>query len=241
LLPTPSAYESTPGDEFIEEVRENLDDPHKRLYLPGRKWHAQRTLSRMAPALLPTPSANDHTGAESEEARARRGRTTGSAAAGSLRDMAHLLPTPNRSDSFGMEDSEAIARGVRPSGQPIQVGLRNVKDLLPTPITSDSTGQTPEGDPKCGEQLREIRHLLRTPVANTDNPGTGGELRAQLTHGPTRRNETGVDTMGRPNTGRPSRGDHTNPQSSDGSPSSDDALPLQLTLGDASSHASSNG
>lgn len=58
LLPTPAAYESTPTDTYIAETRENLDDPHKRLYLPGRKWHAQRTLSRIAP-LLPTPTAND--------------------------------------------------------------------------------------------------------------------------------------------------------------------------------------
>lgn len=46
LLPTPSAYESTPTDEYVEEIQENLEDPHKRLYLPGRKYHAQRTLSR---------------------------------------------------------------------------------------------------------------------------------------------------------------------------------------------------
>ena len=59
LLPTPSAYESTPTEEYVEEIREHLADPHSRLYLPGRKWHAQRTLSRIAGALLPTPTAGD--------------------------------------------------------------------------------------------------------------------------------------------------------------------------------------
>jgi hypothetical protein len=97
LLPTPSAYESTPTPEYVEELRANMKDPHERLYMPGRKWHAQRTLSRMAPTLLPTP------------------------------------------------------------------------------------------------------------VANPSNPGSGGELRAALTHGPGRRNETGTDTLGRPNAGRPSK------------------------------------
>lgn len=134
MLPTPSAYESTPTDEFVEEVREHLDDPHSRLYLPGRKWHAQRTLSRMAPALLPTPSANDHTGAEKLTREARRG--------------------------------------------------------------EGSTG---------GPSLRDLPKLLPTPMANPENPGAGGELRAALTHGPSRRNETGIDSLGWPNEGRPSR------------------------------------
>lgn len=59
LLPTPMAYESTPTEEFVEEIREHLDpdDPDHRLWLPGRRWMTQRTLSRVAPALLPTPDA----------------------------------------------------------------------------------------------------------------------------------------------------------------------------------------
>ena len=43
---------------------------------------------------------------------------------------------------------------------------------------------------------------LRTPMANEKNPGGGGELRAQITLGPERRNGTGVDSRGRPNKGR---------------------------------------
>ena len=39
-------------------------------------------------------------------------------------------------------------------------------------------------------------------MANPANPGAGGELRAQITLGPSRRNGTGVDSRGRPNKGR---------------------------------------
>lgn len=92
LLPTPSAYESDPTDELAEEIRENMAGTHERLYLPGRKWHSQRTLRRIAGALLPTPSASDGTGAEVEtrERWQEEGRTGGP----SLRDLPKLLPTP---------------------------------------------------------------------------------------------------------------------------------------------------
>jgi len=45
--PTPSADESQPTEEFIEEMRANQGKTHERLYLPGRKYHSQRTLSRV--------------------------------------------------------------------------------------------------------------------------------------------------------------------------------------------------
>jgi hypothetical protein len=59
LLPSPQARESTPQEEYVEEMLEAGISPHARLYLPGRKWHSQRTLSRIAPTLLPTPTAGD--------------------------------------------------------------------------------------------------------------------------------------------------------------------------------------
>jgi hypothetical protein len=168
LLPTPSAYESTPTDEFTGEVRENLTDPHKRLYLPGRKWHAQRTLSRIAPALLPTPTGDDANNV-----------TRSSGAYSSLaREANRLLPTPT---------AQAATHGSTPD------------------TTADG----------YGFNLWDLPHLLPTPVANPENPGAGGELRAALTHGPGRRNESGTDTMGRPNDGRPSRLLPT-PQAADG-------------------------
>lgn len=50
LLPTPTAHESDPTEEYVEAMREHFD-PEARMYLPGRKWHAQRTLSRVASML----------------------------------------------------------------------------------------------------------------------------------------------------------------------------------------------
>jgi hypothetical protein len=58
-LPTPSAQESTPTPEYVAEMQLAGIQPDARLYLPGRKWHSQRTLSRIAPSLLPTPNAWD--------------------------------------------------------------------------------------------------------------------------------------------------------------------------------------
>ena len=45
-LPTPQAQESDPTDQLISEMSEAGLDPQARLYLPGRKWHTQRTLRR---------------------------------------------------------------------------------------------------------------------------------------------------------------------------------------------------
>ena len=59
LLPTPNAEESTPTDQYIAEMINAAITPDQRLYLPGRKWHSQRTLSRIAPTLLPTPRTTD--------------------------------------------------------------------------------------------------------------------------------------------------------------------------------------
>lgn len=69
LLPTPSGFESDPTEEYVEEMREAFD-PQARMYLPGRKYHAQRTLRRVA-ALLPTPRAGKTTD-EDEESWSRR-------------------------------------------------------------------------------------------------------------------------------------------------------------------------
>lgn len=198
LLPTPMAFESTPTDDFIEEVRENMGDPFKRMYLPGRKYHTQRTLSRMVPALLPTPGSNDSTGAEgpTRDARREEGRTGGP----SLRDLPHLLPTPTTSDGQGATPNRRAKQG---HGQ----YLNDLKYLLPTPTVQD--GENTAGPSQFDRNTPPLNAvattLLPTPMANPDNPGSGGELRAALTHGPGRRNETGIDTMGRPNEGRPSK------------------------------------
>lgn len=186
LLPTPSAYESTPTDECTAEVREHMADPHERLYLPGRKWHAQRTLSRIAPALLPTPGANDSTGSEgpTRDARRESGRTGGP----SLRDVEHLLPTPramsDRSSRKSMvenrqwsapslEQAVEIARGELPrefeSWDELagELGRTARESLLPTPTTQDAKNTAgPSQFERNSDPLNvAVTKLLPTPVA----------------------------------------------------------------------------
>lgn len=67
--------------------------------------------------------------------------------------------------------------------------------LLPTPSASDSTGgegATREARQREGQTggptLRDVGHLLPTPMsAMYEQGGDGGELRAAIQHGPTRR------------------------------------------------------
>lgn len=175
LLPTPSAYESTPTDEYSEEVREHLLDTHRRLYLPGRKWHSQRTLSRMAGALLPTPVVSDG-----------RGLTDGDSREGgaSLRELEGLLPSPTawlgRRPENAMADPERAAsrqhegaRGKR------SLELPDALAMLPTPTTQDAANT---GGPSQHERntppLNAVASLLPTPAAAD---GSGGRLDSKET------------------------------------------------------------
>lgn len=250
LLPSPSSAESTPTEEFVDEVREHLDDPHSRLYLPGRKWHSQRTLSRIVPALLPptddemlpTPGAwlgrrPENATADPERAASRENEGVRGKRSVELPDAlaaeVTLLPTPVVTDSFGSRRATARTdEWTSNEGTTLTDALWQVEgrttdtlgNLLPTPAARDGKGldvDSKEGGPSLPQAARNLtpegdrRHLLPTPVANTENPGAGGELRAAITHGPTRRNETGIDTLGRPNSGRPAKLLPT-PEASDG-------------------------
>lgn len=166
LLPTPSAYESTPTPEFVEEVRENMDDPHKRLYLPDRKWHAQRTLSRIVPALLPTPVVSDG-----------RGLTDGDSREGgaSLREVDALLPTPGawlgrRPENATADPERAASRmnpglaGKRSIELPDALAAAGLSPLLPTPTSEDGErGKGADEARQGGSTLRGA--LLPTPAA----------------------------------------------------------------------------
>ena len=253
LLPSPQASESTPTGV----------EPDHRLYLPGRKWHVQRTLSRIVPTLLPTPGANDATGAEGETRDARR--EDGSTGGPSLRDLPKLLPTPTSSDvndgpsnqmRRGRSEPDNMRTAVRmlptptgrdhkgqnqrdddsclpgavdkllptpTAGDAAASGSRNLEGskahpgvsltdavrfgdsktprrLLPTPTVADAEGgRTSKGTERPDEHgLAVEMKLLPTPVANQENPGAGGELRAAIHHGPERRTDSDTDTMGRP-------------------------------------------
>jgi hypothetical protein len=219
LLPTPDGSLFNDG-QSVEAYRERKERELEK----GYNGNGGGTTLAMQVRLLPTPGANDSTGAEKETRHARQeeGRT-GSAA---LRDLPHLLPTPAARDAKGphMEDREGG----------MSLGAATER-LLPTPLAGDADGgRTSKGQDRPDESgLRKVaQRMLPTPMANPENPGSGGELRAALTHGPGRRNETGIDSWGRPNQGR-SSGESTSPPSATGSPCSD-AEPLdQLTIEDA--------
>jgi hypothetical protein len=174
LLPTPSAYESTPTEEFSEEVRESLTDPHKRLYLPGRKWHAQRTLARMAGALLPTPTGDDANNVTRES--------------GDFQSLAReankLLPTPVVTDSYGSRRSTArTEEWISNPGTSLTDAIWETQgretdtkgNLLPTPAARDRKGKSARdpnrsdnGKPRTDRErpLADLDQLLPTPKAN---------------------------------------------------------------------------
>lgn len=154
LLPTPNAQESDPTEEFIEEMEGNFD-PGARMYLPGRKWHAQRTLSRVAALLpsklLPTPAAWD---GDRGPDYARMGRPD-SGGDDLVTSMARMLPTPQARDGqhsrgadperyrgtksqggrrVNLDDMIAATEAGRWSGEP--TGLRS-------PATPSSSGDVP--------------------------------------------------------------------------------------------------
>ena len=182
-------------------------------------------------SLLATPLPSDVTGGRTTKGSKRTGET------GLRLQVKALLPTPAAQDANGSSS------------------------LLATPRTRDHHVQSPEtADRRRGvwgmdlpTQIRDLA-LLPTPAAqepgfrnrepvtkNGEKPThgsqrwydrEGGELRAAITHGPARRNETGIDSWGRSNHGR-SSGASTRPPSTDGSSSSDDRHPGQLMIEDA--------
>lgn len=169
LLPTPSAFESTPTPEYVEELQANLDDPFKR--------HSQRTLSRMVPALLPTPGSNDHTGAEGETRDARR--ESGPTGGPSLRDLPKLLPTPT------VQDGENTA-GPSQYERNLPHLLEDETRLLPTPQSADGAGGRNETAAMATLPLptavRLRGELTSRPFANGSESSDGPPL-GQLTIG----------------------------------------------------------
>jgi hypothetical protein len=218
LLPTPAAQE--PGFRHRTPVTKDGQTPEHG----AQRWYDQETgrvmqkgLTQVV-ALLPTPGAHDATGAELET-RSRR-QEEGKTGGPSLRDLPRLLPTP------GTRDHHAQGAGHNPTARSSSLATTVQKGkLLPTPTTQDAANtagpsqQARNSDPLNVVAAKAGERLLPTPVANPDNPGAGGELRAALTHGEGRRNETGTDTMGRPNTGRPSRKEASAPADAPGTTS----------------------
>lgn len=182
--------------------------------LPMWELHISEVASSFSPGveLLPTVAAQDAKGGETRESRKLRG-----AGGPSLQDLPKLLPTPTAEESRGTAERHLERKNIRDGGNRTTVtSLEILVKTLPTPTAADAKGSGSRNQPgskaKPGMSLTDwvktgdsSTPRLPTPMANEKNPGTGGELRAALIHGPGRRNETGIDTMGRPNRGRPSR------------------------------------
>lgn len=229
LLPTPSAMESTPTDEYMRECEEAGIQPDERLYLPGRKWHSQRTLSRVVPTLLPTPAARDHKGGTEVTSADQLTQARGDGGASDLPSVAGWvgIPTPQARDHKG----------------PLS-GTKGGKDLssevllLPTPAASDHKGAAspeaakdwehrgtnlPEAMQRASVGIFPEGPLLPTPAAwdedrgpdyaRMEREGSGGD---DLT--------TSVARL---------TGDRMRQPSPDGSESSDDQPPDLWTTTDA--------
>lgn len=168
--------------------------------------------------LMPTPVAHDD-GKTPEAHRRMKANLKGGArtAITSLSVLARadfqqpeepLLPTPSAWLGRRPENSTADPERAASRMNTGDAGKRSIElpdaiaaevKMLPTPQSRDYKGRNQRDDSSC---LPGALHLLPTPMANPDNPGAGGELRAAVTHGPGRRNRTGVDSWGRPNRGR---------------------------------------
>jgi len=210
----------------------------------GADADAERVAWAEAGELDGGSGAGEEPGASGQEGEAER-RAPGRAGGGGDHpaqadlEVVRLLPTPQAADGDGgRQEKGAMGNsGVRPSGHkatlplPTAVAMRD--ELTRTPFAQPTEeGQlaflpTPTGyvgDRVEGQLSTEVA-MLPTPVANPDNPGAGGELRAAIVHGEGRRNETGIDTFGRPNRGRSSDPDLLpTPQAADGERTSEQNL-----------------
>jgi hypothetical protein len=155
--------------------------------------------------LLPTPVYSDGKGSNDGYSRA---------GSPSLRELPDLLPTPAAEEARGTAEQH-LARKKKADGYDREkvTSLGILVKTMPTPTASDASSsgsRNLEGSKaKPGMSLTDLVRTgdsktprLPTPVANDQNPGSGGELRAALMHGPERRNGTGVDSFGRRNLGR---------------------------------------
>lgn len=148
LLPSPQAMESTPTDEYVERMRDGNIQADQRLYLDGAKWHAQRTLSRIAPTLLPTPMSHDRHGAKTREKLDELAATRAKGAPRNLNEVAkhELLPTPGawlgRRPENSISDPERAASRQHTEGRrgDRSFELPDALALLPTPAARDGKG-----------------------------------------------------------------------------------------------------
>jgi hypothetical protein len=255
LLPTPNAQESTPTDEYVEEMNAAGIQPGERLYLPGRKWHAQRSLSRVAPSLLPTPAARDLKGGTMPDEAEQLHRSRGEGGRSDLASAAMwvgrdhpLLVTPLATEGSGGSQPQEKRRagGHGPT-------LADQLEYLPTPAAWDGDRgpdyARADREGSGGDDLvTTMARLMPTPTGNPGpTPGNGVTLADAVTLLPTPtlsdgkggRNSTCVRANAETSTAQPGdtltdiaqkwSGVSTDQRSPGGSTSPDDSPRLPLT------------
>jgi len=145
MWPTPGAQESQPTQEMIDEIKENQDKTHERLYLPGRKHHTQRTLSR-AVQTWPTPTSSVGSGSRNTPgSKAHPGLSLDDAVRGDggtgRGPRKPVIGTPTSMDSRGKgsKRSEAFRRDTAPTPA-------EFVEQFPTPTAGGGGGTSRSGD-----------------------------------------------------------------------------------------------
>jgi len=206
-LPTPVAKDDGKTPEAHRAMKARLKGG-PRTAITSLAVLARADFEQPDEPLLPTPSAwlgRRPSHSEPNEERLeniRQGEQGSEKRSMELPDALALLPSPRASDGTRGPD---YARGKRQE-KSNRVGSEDLTTaatkFLPTPTGRDHKGRNQRDDASCLPGALDSLPMLPTPMANPENPGAGGELRAALTHGPSRRNTTGVDSWGRPNRGR---------------------------------------
>ena len=184
--PTPSAQESLPTEELVEEITDSQRATHERLYLPGRKHHSQRTLAR-AVRTWPTPKSSP---SGPDYARTNRPESGGD----DLATAVARWPTPMASDSQGSGSRNTPGSKAHP-GVSLTDAVRGDGGIgrTPTPSANDWKGSSKSGqrrgqltDPAMGVippggQLNPtwVEWLMGFPLGWTDSnvSGTRSSLR----------------------------------------------------------------
>ena len=162
LWPTPSAQESQPTEAFINEIKENQQGTHQLLYLQGRKWHTQRTLSRVVHT-WPTPAASQR-GAraldlvENDSTVRRRG--SGQVRGIDLETAAKRWPTPTAGD----------AKNAGHRNSPTSLAHAGIS-LTDAALTGDSS--TPRSDVSGSLNPTGVEWLMGYPSGWTDLEDSG--------------------------------------------------------------------
>jgi len=165
--PTPGAQESTPTQEFIDEVKENQGETHERLYLPGRKHHTQRTLSR-AVQTWPTPTSSVGSGSRNTPgSKAHPGLSLDDAVRGDG-GTGRTWPTPKASKS-----GPDLGRPGRAKSGGDDLLTAVTREEFPTPTAQDHKGRG-EGSYDRHKGLDNHVKKFPTPTAG----GGGGTSRS---------------------------------------------------------------